>query len=67
MDIKQILEIIEVATGLAKVAADGTRAQGDVETIAALEDLVGKTIAAHEAETGQPMDLSKFTTEDRDV
>lgn len=57
----EILAIIETATQLAKIAVDGTRAKGDVETIAQLEDLLGKVIAQHEAESGLPMDLSKFS------
>jgi hypothetical protein len=67
MDPLVILQIIEVATGLAKTALDGTRVSGDLATVAALEDLVAKVLAAHQAETGSPMDLSKFTVEDRNI
>lgn len=61
MDLQGILRIIEMATSLAQIAASGTRAAGDVQTIAALEQLTATVIALHEAESGQPMDLSKFT------
>ncbi len=60
MDILTILQIIQIATGIGQSLADGTHVQGDLATIAALEDLVTRVIAAHQSEVGQPMDLSKF-------
>ncbi len=60
MDVLAILQIIQMATNIGQSLASGTHVQGDLATVAALEDLVGRVIAAHHAESGQPMDLSKF-------
>ncbi len=64
MDITAILQMIQIATNIGQSLADGTHVQGDVATIAALEDLVAKVLAAHQAEVGAPMDLSKFQHQD---
>ncbi len=64
MELKDIIAIIQVATGIAQSMAVGTKAKGDVATIAALEDIIEKTVAAYMSEVGQPMDLSKFQHEE---
>jgi len=64
MDIAALIGIIQIATNIAQSMAQGTHVQGDVATIAALEDLVAKVLAAHQAEVGAPMDLTKFVHQD---
>jgi hypothetical protein len=59
-----IFEIIELALGVAKTSAVGTGAQGGVDNLLALEKIVQKSLAAYQAESGQPLDLSKLTPED---
>jgi hypothetical protein len=55
-----IFGIIKTAIGIAEEVTSGMHIEGDVKTVAAFEDLVAQVFAAHKAETGQPMDLSKF-------
>ena len=59
-----IFDILELALGIAKNVAAGTKAEGDFATIIALEQIVAKAMAAYQAEAGQPLDLTKLTPED---
>lgn len=49
---------------IARIAAEGTKLDGDVRIADALVDLAKKVNAAYEAEVGEPMDLTKLTPED---
>lgn len=60
MDPVIIFGIIKTALNIAEGLTSGTHVQGDIATIAALEEIVQQTLTAHQSETGAPMDLSKF-------
>lgn len=62
--LQMILEILSVATGAAQVAGGSNPdVAAGAALAAALESIATKAVAAYEAQTGTPLDLTKLHPE----